>query len=373
MIFKSQSTLAKTSLSVLAIGVCSINLAVPTAMAADNSSTDPITGTQYKATPDMATLLTAFKGLHGKAIETLSVSEARAQPTMADAVKAVLNAQGKSTNPETLVPGVTTRETTFPAGTREIPVRIYKPKGTELFPIVVYFHGGGWVLANKDVYDGGARGLSKAANAIVISVDYRLAPENKFPAAWDDALAAYKYVTMNATMMGGDVQKIALAGESAGGNLAVSTAVSAIAAGLQKPKAVIAIYPVTQTGDMMTPSYVDSGIAKPLNRQMVTWFLDKLLSSPADKMDPRLDIVHAKLAGLPPVTIINAQIDPLRSDGDMLEQALQTAGVPVEHKLYKGVTHEFFGTAAVVSDARDAQEYAGDQLTKAFKRFYVSR
>jgi acetyl esterase len=200
----------------------------------------------------------------------------------------------------------------------------------------------------------------------VVSVDYRLSPEAKFPAAWDDALAAYKYVAMNAATMHGDPNKLALVGESAGGNLAVSTAVAAQAAGLPAPKAVVAVYPVTQTGNMVTASYVDSATAKPLNKAMIGWFVDKLLASPSDKTDPRLDIIHAKLAGLPPVTIINAEIDPLRSDGEMLEQSLTHAGVKVERRLYKGVTHEFFGTAAVVKEAKEAQTCAGAQLKSAF-------
>ena len=117
---------------------------------------------------------------------------------------------------------------------------------------------------------------------------------------------------------------------------------------------------------MMTPSYVDAATAKPLNKAMIGWFVDKLLSKPEDKIDPRLDLVHADLKGLPPVTIINAQIDPLRSDGDMLTKALKAAGVPVEHRVYSGVTHEFFGTAAVVRKAKDAQAFAGERLKKAF-------
>jgi acetyl esterase len=201
---------------------------------------------------------------------------------------------------------------------------------------------------------------------VVVSVDYRRAPEAKFPAAWDDALGAYKWVATNATTLQGDPTKLALAGESAGGNLAVATAVAAHAAGLTPPRAVLAVYPVTQTGDMSTPSYVDSANAKPLNKAMITWFVDKLLASPSDKMDPRLDIIHADLSGLPPVTIINAQIDPLRSDGELLQQALKKADVKVERKVYNGTTHEFFGTAAVVSKAMEAQTFAGERLQAAF-------
>jgi acetyl esterase len=302
----------------------------------------------------------------GKPIETLSVADARKQPTVADAVNVVLQKDGKDPSPDRLVPDVTSVDRAIPGPASSLPVRVYTPGGQGPFPVVVYFHGGGWVIADKAVYDAGARGLSKAAKAVVVSVDYRLAPEAKFPAAWDDALAAYKWVATNATTIQGDPTKLALAGESAGGNLAVATAVAAHAAGLTPPRAVLAVYPVAQTGDMSTPSYVDSATAKPLNKAMIAWFVDKLLPTPGDKTNPRLDIIHANLAGLPPVTIINAQIDPLRSDGEMLQKGLEKAGVKVERKVYSGTTHEFFGTAAVVSKAMDAQTFAGQRLQEAF-------
>ena len=118
--------------------------------------------------------------------------------------------------------------------------------------------------------------------------------------------------------------------------------------------------------NLATPSYVDSATAKPLNKAMIGWFVDKLFAKPEDKKDTRVDVVHADLSGLPPVTIINAQIDPLRSDGDLLTAALKKAGVKVEHKIYSGVTHEFFGTSAVVDSAADAQKFGGKQLRNAF-------
>ena len=325
---------------------------------------DPVTGTQYKAAPDMKRVLEAQAKLGVKPIESLGVAEARAQPTVADAVNAVLTADGMDTSPKMLVPGVTSEDRSVPGAQGPLPARIYTPKGKGPFPVVVYFHGGGWVLADKQVYDGGARGLSKAAQVVVVSVDYRLAPEAKFPAAWDDALAAYKWVASNAASLNGMPGKLGLAGESAGGNLAVSTAVAALAAGITPPRAILAVYPVAQTGNISTDSYVDSATAKPLDKAMIAWFVDKLVTSPADKSDPRLDLVHAHLNGLPPVTIISAQIDPLRTDGVLLEQALQKANVSVTRKEYPGVTHEFFGTAAVVKSAKDAQKYAGDELKR---------
>jgi acetyl esterase len=144
------------------------------------------------------------------------------------------------------VPGVTSVDRAIRGAAGDIPARIYTPEGAGPFPVIVYYHGGGWVIADKNVYDGGARGLAKAANAVVVSVDYRLAPEAKFPAQHDDALAAYRWALANAASIKGDPKRVALAGESAGGNLAVATAVAARDAKLQAPAAVISVYPIAQ-------------------------------------------------------------------------------------------------------------------------------
>ena len=347
--------------------LCGIAAAPPPAAAKEKYTIDPVTGTKYKPGPEMRELLLAFTALGAKPIETLTPAEARLQPTMADAVDALLKKRGEDPDPTKLVPDITTTEATIPAqdGT-PLTATVYTPTGPGPFPAVVYFHGGGWVIGNIHVYDAGARALAKGAEAVVISVDYRLSPENKFPTAWDDALATYKWVATNVGRWRGDPRRLALAGESAGGNLAISTAISIVAAGVTRPRAVIAIYPVTQTGTT-TESYVDSGNAKPLNKAMIGWFFDKTLNSAADKMDPRLDLIHAKLSLLPPVTIINAQIDPLRSDGAMLEEALKQVNVKVAHKEYAGVTHEFFGAAAVLPAAKMAQSFAAEQLKEAFR------
>ncbi len=158
---------------------------------------------------------------------------------------------------------------------------------------------------------------------------------------------------------------MALAGESAGGNLAVATAIAARDAGLQMPVHVLSAYPVAQTS-FNTESYIEHAIAKPLNRAMVAWFVDKLINSEEDLKDPRLSLIDADLHGLQPVTLINARLDPLRSDGSKLEDALQKACVPVERKSYEGVAHKFFGAAAVLGKARDAQVWAGQRLRESF-------
>ena len=314
---------------------------------------------------DMRAVLKAHEGLRPKAIEKIDVAAARANPTVADAVNALLRQNGRSTDPAQLVPGVTSIDGTVQGGAGMIPARFYTPAGPGPFPVVVYFHGGGWVIADKQVYDASARGIAKQAQAVVVSDDYRQAPENKFPAAWDDALAAYKWTIANAASFKGDVSRIALAGESAGGNLALATAIAARDANLQKPAHVLAIYPVTQSS-LNTESYLENAVAQPLNRAMVEWFIDKLLDNKEQLKDWRLNLVDAKLAGLPSVTLISARVDPLRSDSAKMEEALKKADVLVERRDYEGVTHEFFGMAAVVEKARNAQAFAGERLRKAF-------
>ena len=324
------------------------------------------TGTKFKSDADMQAVLDALAPLHGKPIETLDAQEARKQPSPADAVKAILQQRGKDAAPTALGPGVTSKDMTIPGPATALPVRVYTPAGAGPFPLIVYYHGGGWVIADKDTYDGGARGLAKQANAVVLSVDYRRAPEAKFPAQHDDAFAAYQWASANAASINADPARIALAGESAGGNLAVATAIAARDAGGPQPVHVLSVYPIAQVSDFGTPSYRDGENAKPLNKAMMKWFVDKTISTPADARDWRLDLVHANLKGLPPVTMVNAQIDPLRSDGDMLAAALKKAGVKIEHNTYSAVTHEFFGMAAVVAKAQQAQQFAGQRLRQSF-------
>lgn len=320
---------------------------------------------KLRADDDMMALLEVFASLDPNAIEKITPAEARLNPTMADAVDVLLKQQGRSTSPEDLVPGITSRDVSIEGAVGSLPARLYTPAGAGPFPVIVYFHGGGWVIADKQVYDGGARGLAKQANAIVVSVDYRRAPENKFPAAWDDAFAAYRWVANNVANINGDPSRMGLAGESAGGNLAVATAVAVRDAGLPPPRHVLAVYPVAQTS-LNTESELENAVAMPLNRAMVKWFVEHLVNSAADLKDPRLSLIDANLQGLPPVTIVSARIDPLRSDGSKLANALETAGVPVERRDFEGVTHEFFGCAAVIEKAREAQAYAGQRFKEAF-------
>ena len=317
------------------------------------------------AMPDdqMKKVLDAHAALGAKPIESLTVAQARKGPTPADAAKKVAAAEGKSTAPD---PAVASVDRTIPGPAGALPVRIYTPKsGTGPFPVVVYYHGGGWVIADKNVYDGGARAIAKLANAVVVSVDYRQGPEHRFPAAHDDAIATYKWALANAASIKGDPKKVALAGESAGGGLAVATAIAARDMKLQKPTSVVSVYPIAGT-DTNTASYRENAAAKPLSKPAMEWFFRNYLNGPQDYQDPRINLVAADLKGLPPVTIINAQIDPLRNDGEILADKLRAAGVDVQQKTYDAVTHEFFGMGNVVDKAMAAEQMAADALKKGW-------
>lgn len=324
-----------------------------------------------KPAPDMQRVLDALAGLGGKPIETLTPAMARLQPSAADGAKAAMRMQGMSTTPDT---SVTTQDMSYGAHRRQF-ARIYKPAnpmGNKPMPVIVYYHGGGWVIATVDTYDAAPRMLAKELNAIVVSVEYRPAPEFKFPAQHDDAVAAYRWTLENAAAWGGDPMKVAIAGESAGGNLAVATTIYARDNGLMLPRHVLAVYPIANTS-MILPSRMDSANAKPLNGAMLKWFGHYYQTSMADAQDIRLNLVAADLRGMPPVTIINAQIDPLRSDGDTLAVALKAAGGKVEQKTFIGVTHEFFGMATVVRGARDANMLAVKKLKAEFAKKPMKR
>jgi acetyl esterase/lipase len=317
-----------------------------------------------EADADMAAVLAKLASLGGKPIETLEPAEARRQPTPADAVKQVM--KDKNIDPATL-PQVKTKDVSYPAGKGTQKARIYTPEGvTGPLPVILYIHGGGWVIADIDTYDASPRAIADAAQAVVVSIEYRHAPEDKFPAAHDDANAAYAWVLKDAAKWGGDPKRVAVLGESAGGNMAVTVAINARDKNLQPPKAVVAVYPVANTSKDL-PSKKTYTDAKPLNTPMLDWFFKYTLASPDQAGDPRLNLVAADLANLPPTTVILAEIDPLHDDGATLGDALKAAGVQTDVKEYAGVTHEFFGMGAVVADAKDAEMFAGGKLKDALK------
>ena len=310
---------------------------------------------------DMQAVLDKLKSLGAKPLETLTPEQARAGPSAADAAKAVAAAKR---NRGRAGPEISARDVTYPGAAGSLPARIYTPAGTSNNrPLIVYYHGGGWVIADVDTYDAGARGIARETGAVVVSCEYRRAPDNKFPAAHDDAVACYKWATANAASWGAG-GKVAIAGESAGGNLAIDTGIAARNQKLKAPSALLLVYPIAGS-DMSTPSYRDSANAAPLSKAGMMWFVKHVFAKPADAKDPRIDVYkRARLQGLPPTIIINAAAAPLRSDGELLAGALTRAGVDTTRKVYPGTTHEFFGMDAVVANAKAAQVFAGSELKK---------
>lgn len=327
--------------------------------AAYNADSGPAARTiPGKPNQQMQAVLDQLAALNPKPLPQLSAAEARKQPSPADAAKLLLKKAGKSAAPEPV--GSVVNRTIAGAG-GPIPIRIYTPKGKGPFPVLVYYHGGGWVIADLDTYDASPRALANLANTVVVSSHYRQAPEHKFPAAHQDAFAAYRWVLANAGSLNGDPSKVAVAGESAGGNLAAAVSLMARDSGVQLPVHQVLVYPIAGS-DLNTPSYQENADAKPLNKPMMQWFFDQYLRTPADGRSPLIDLVHADLAGLPATTVISAQIDPLRSEGKELADRLEDAGVDVVYQNYDGVAHEFFGMGAVVDAARQAQQQAANGL-----------
>ncbi|RAK57945.1 alpha/beta hydrolase [Phenylobacterium deserti] len=312
---------------------------------------------------DMRTVLETFLEMNPQPTEMLTAEAARQQPTPADAAQRILRERhlDKAADLQVL-----TQDIKIPGAAGDLEARIYKMhESDKLHPVVLYIHGGGWVIADLNVYDSSPRAISKFGDIIVVSVHYRQAPEHKFPAAHDDVYAAYKWIRENAQSFGGDPQRVAVVGESAGGNLALNVAIRARDEGAPAPAHVVAVYPIA-AGSTDSPSYREWAEAKPLNKAMMQWFFEHYLNGPQELSDPRIDLVNADLRGLPGVTVINAEIDPLCSEGELLAERLEAQGVDVRHKTFHGVTHEFFGMGLVVKDAAAAETFAVHELKRAF-------
>ncbi|WP_083322597.1 alpha/beta hydrolase [Hymenobacter lapidarius] len=338
----------------------------PTTNAPASGSTGSVTPTGAKPAwgpnlgPEMQAVIEQLISFNNKPLPELTAVQARKQPSPADAAMKQMRASNITPPPmqadtvnRTLVPGVTGR--------------IYTPKtGTAPYPVIVYYHGGGWVIATIDTYHSSAQALAEKTGAVVVSVEYRKGPENKFPTAHDDAFAAYQWALKNAASIKGDPNRVAVAGESAGGGLAAAVSMMARDRKVALPKYQLLVYPIAGSATN-TPSYQANTETAPLNKAGMEWFFKNYLRTPADGQDPRVNLVAANLKGLPPTTIIAAEYDPLTSEGKTLADNLQAAGVKVNYKLYEGTTHEFFGMAGVVPQADAAQAVATDDLKNALK------
>ncbi|MFN8589852.1 MAG: alpha/beta hydrolase [Thermomicrobiales bacterium] len=314
----------------------------------------------------MQAVLDELANLNQIPIESQSPFNARQLPLPSDAALSLLSARDEPAQEP--VGDVDHRLIPTPNG--DLVARIYTPQGSGPFPVLVYFHGGGWVIANLNTYDASCRALTNAANGVVVSVAYRQAPENPFPAAADDAYYAFQYVAANPTEFGGESGNVAIGGESAGGNLATVTCLLARDQGGIMPVHQLLVYPVT--------TFVPEGLgaetiqqfanAQPLSAPLLDYFGNLYVPTQAERQLPSASpLLAADLSGLPPATIIAAAIDPLVGQGRQYADALEAAGNDVTYTVYSGVTHEFFGLGALVDEAQEAVSEAAGRLTASFR------
>jgi len=304
--------------------------------------------------PQAQTYLDQIAALNAPPLHTLTPELVRRwmgmQPAIFGEPEPVANVENR------VIPG--------PAG--DILVRIYTPSGNGPFPVLVFFHGGGWVIGDLDTHDNICRSLTNQAGCIVVSVDYRLAPEHKFPAAPEDCYAATRWVAGNAAQLNSDPSRLALGGDSAGGNLTAVVAQMARDRGGPPLVFQLMIYPATDF-KANTLSMEENARGYGLERQDMTWFMNHYLNGEEDKLNHLASPLRASnLSGLPPVLIITAEYDPLRDEGELYCQRLKAAGVPVTISRYNGMIHGFLSMASVLDQGKQALAECAAALQAAF-------
>ncbi len=306
--------------------------------------------------PDVSMLLAMMAAMELPPIESLGAQGAR------DFLAA--SAEGRPPGPDcgSVEDGV------MPGPGGDLPYRVYRPASPGPHPAVVYFHGGGWVLGNLDSDDPLCRDLCVRSDAVIVSVNYRHAPEDPFPAPVDDAFAAVRWVADNAEMLGGQAGRLAVAGWSAGGNLAAVVCQLARDAGGPEISGQLLLCPVTD-GDMSRQSYTDNGEGYVLTGPLMRWFFDQYGVGEAESTDPRFAPLHGDLHGLAPAAIVTADFDPLRDEGIAYADALAAAGVPVTRIRARGHTHTSVGMVDLIISAGPVRE----EMAAALRSFFQSK
>jgi acetyl esterase len=308
--------------------------------------------------PQIQQVLKVMAEANLRPIEAMTPAEARAQ----------MEATARSRKAEPL-PVDRIEERTIAGPASDIRLRLYRPNSASRpMPAIVYYHGGGHVIGSLDTHDLIARNLCAGAEALVVSVDYRMGPEHKFPAAVEDSFAALEWVRTNAAGLGADPDRIGVHGDSAGANLAAVVALMARDAGSPKLRLQSLVYPVADYGlsgasyDKYAQGY---GL---LTKASMVWFRGHYLRAPEDAEDWRASpIKAASLEGVAPAIVVTAECDVLHDDGERYAGALRRAGVPVEYREYPGMIHGFLGMMPVVDDAMNAQR----AIWTAFKRVFA--
>jgi len=271
--------------------------------------------------------------------------------------------QFKLPAPEIALASVEDLDVPGPAG--GVRVRVYRPEGEGARPALVYFHGGGWVIGSVETHDGTCRELAHGAGCVVVSVEYRRAPEHRYPAAAEDCYAVTRWVADRADALGVDGSRLAVGGDSAGGNLAAVVALMARDRGGPSLRYQLLIYPVTDA-DFERPSYHDNAEGYLLTRDAMRWFWDLYVPEPAQRADAyAAPLRAADLAGLPSAHVITAEYDPLRDEGEAYARRLSKAGVPTTARRYDGVIHGFFALGMIAPVGREAIAEAATRLRTA--------
>ena len=301
---------------------------------------------RIKLYPEVRALLEAGEAEGAPAIETLSPAEARR--AAADALKAVAGRCEEIGRVEDLK---------LPYPERPIPIRIYTPAADGPFPCLVYFHGGGWVVCDLDTHDSVCRAIARRAGAVVVAVDYRLSPEYRFPAAVEDCYAATRWVAANAPRLALDPRRIAVGGDSAGGNLSTVMCLKSRDEGGPALALQVLVYPVTDLASFDTASYSEFAEGYNLTRAEMEWFRGHYLARIEDAQSPYASpLLAPDLRGLPPALVITGECDPLRDEGEAYARRLAEAGVEVTCARYGGMIHPFFSLGGVLSQGRRAIE-----------------
>lgn len=306
--------------------------------------------------PVLESLLADMAASQAPSIDQMSPAEAR------EMYRAMQNVQQVIELPRV-------RDVSVPGPGGELALRIYypNPKTAGPPPVVLFFHGGGWVIGDLESHDHVCRALARGTSAAVIAVDYRLAPEAGFPAALQDSYAALEWVAAESSSLEVDASRLAVAGDSAGGNLATCTAIAARDKKGPQVCAQLLIYPVTDTS-MDYPSYAENGEGYLLTRAGMEYFLNHYLS-PGQEKDPRVAPMRAaSLSGLPPALIITAEFDPLRDEGEAYGKRLEKEGTAAKTTRYDGMIHGFFNMAELLPEAKDATDEACDFLKERLQK-----
>lgn len=296
-----------------------------------------------KLAPEIRGILEAMAAQGAPPLETLSVEEAR---------KAAYGFMALAGEPE---PVGRVENRRIPVRSGEIGVRIYTPEGNGPFPGLVYLHGGGWVICDLETHDNLCRALCRRSGAVVVAVDYRLAPEHKYPAALEDSEDATRWTAANAAALGIDPTRLVIAGDSAGANMATVIAVRAQDAGGPALALQVLVYPVTNLFSRDTPSHAEFAEDHFLTASTMDWFMTHFLSRPEDARDPHASPAFLEdLRGLPPALVITAECDPLCDEGEAYARRMQDAGVPVTLTRYAGMMHPFLTLLGATPSAQKA-------------------